>query len=168
MKTITITKADLDADNFYAASAELHVEGDLIVEPNLGCVCSKKGVSATLSIIAQAGSGIKAGSGIEAGTFVFSFQFYVRAKWIETQSLPFWREYWAEMSPLKPFAVEIRKESNCWNSLRALVSPEQAKEICAWEGWHPLLRAHLEMFFGLKKRVTLDDEKKKEGSPLPG
>ncbi len=71
MKTIKITKGDLDKDNYYKEEnigtyieyADCSVE----IEANLGYVRFKKGVYVNGSIIAQAGSGIEAGWGIEAG-----------------------------------------------------------------------------------------------------
>jgi hypothetical protein len=57
------------------------------------------------------------------------------------------------MPPLKKWHAQILDESKCWDDLRAIATREEAADICAWEGWHPILKAQLEMFFGLKKRV---------------
>jgi len=97
----------------------------------------------------KAGGYIKAGYSIEAGGYIFSFVFFVSAKKIITRILPFWRQYWAEMPPLKQWKTEILNESRCWGDLQQLIKPH-SKEICAWEGWHWILRAQLEMFFELK------------------
>lgn len=177
MNTTKITKANLDADNFYTATS-LDIEGNLEIDSALGWVKFKGFLKATGYIFAKAGSGIEAGKGIEAGfgikagygieagygikagkgikaLFVFSFSFEIKAKWVATSLLPFWRNFWAEMEPLKEFKTDILNEDNCWGNLRKLIDDKKAKEICAWSGWHPILRAHLEMFFKLKKRVEL-------------
>ena len=200
MKTKQITKSDLDAYNYYAASDSLEFDGNIEVESLLGWVRFRGSVSATGSVVTKAGSGIEAGLGIKAGLgieagwgikagwgieaglgieagwgikagegieagegikakFVFSFQFKVQSKWIATLYLPFWRAFWAEMPPLKDFRDAIMDESKCWDALRSLVSEKKANEICAWDGWHPLLRAQLEMFFRLKDRVELPASK---------
>ena len=103
----------------------------------------------------EAGWGIEAGEGISAA-YVFSFQFSVNSKWLVTTRLPFWREFYAEMPPMKEFSTEIRNEDNCWRDLKAKVTKEKAEEICKWEGWHPILRAQLEMFFELKSKVFIE------------
>jgi hypothetical protein len=32
-----------------------------------------------------------------------------------------------------------------------MLSREEAEEVCAWNGWHWILKIQLEMFFGLKE-----------------
>ena len=93
---------------------------------------------------------IEAGESIEAGWYVFSFRFSVSAKVISTKRLPFWREFWAEMPPLAKYRDVILNESNCWADLKR-IGQEDADEICAWEGWHWLLRGQLECLFGLRE-----------------
>ena len=71
MKTLKITKADLDSDNRYKKGfigkwnelEDISVE----IEENLGYVVFEKGIYVNGSIVAQAGSGISAGYGISAG-----------------------------------------------------------------------------------------------------
>jgi len=36
-------------------------------------------------------------------------------------------------------------------------SGAEAREICAWEGWHPHYRWQLEMFFGLKDEHIMEE-----------
>lgn len=55
------------------------------------------------------------------------------------------------MPVLSKYREAILNEKNCWVNLKSLISKEEAAEICAWEGWHPVLKWHLEMFFELKK-----------------
>jgi len=64
------------------------------------------------------------------------------------------------MKPLKGWKDAILEESKCWTDLRKLVSDEEAEKICAWDGWHPHHRWHLEMFFGLKQCIELKTERK--------
>lgn len=73
-----------------------------------------------------------------------------------TNILPYWRDYWAEMVPLKKWKVEILSDL-CWDELRKLPTEEETKKICEWDGWHPILRVHLEMFFRIKKEGSLID-----------
>ena len=71
MKTITITKKDLDKDNFYKepeiGTWDNYENVSVVIEENLGYVRFKKGVYVNGSVLAEAGSGIEAGEGIEAG-----------------------------------------------------------------------------------------------------
>lgn len=109
----------------------------------------------------KAGSWIKTNGGVEAAHeitaqerieagYVFSFQYEIDAEIVKTSILPFGREYWRRMKPLVRWEKEI--QIFCWDRLRELPTREEAEEICAWEGWHPVLRWHLEMFFGLKEQ----------------
>ena len=66
MEKIRITKADLNADNFYKEDY-IDFNGHIEIEENLGRVKFKKGIKAKGFIFIKAGSGIKAGRGIEAG-----------------------------------------------------------------------------------------------------
>ena len=52
------------------------------------------------------------------------------------------------MPPLKKWKDEILSDA-CWDDLRELMR-DDAEEICAWDGWHWIIKAQLEMFFGLK------------------
>ena len=105
---------------------------------------------------------IEAGGSIKAGGSIFSFQFSISAKFIVSKTLPFWRKYWAEMPPMKKWRDLILNESKCWDDYRKAVTKREAKKICAWDGWHPILRAQLEMFFGLKDKVELLKEGKEK------
>ena len=67
MSDVTITRADLDRDGYYADSESLAVDGNLTIEAGLGYVRFRAGVAVKGSIWAKAGSGIEAGSGIQAG-----------------------------------------------------------------------------------------------------
>ena len=97
----------------------------------------------------KAGGAIKTGGGIEAGGGIFSFTFAISAKWISSKILPFWRQYWAEMPPLKKWRKDILNHNNCWDKLRGLPTKDEALEICQWDGWHWILRGQLGCFFGL-------------------
>lgn len=70
MKTLKITKADLDENNEYKGGAigkwNGHEDTHVQIEANLGWV-KFKAIYVRGSIIALAGSGIKAGWGIKAG-----------------------------------------------------------------------------------------------------
>ena len=72
MKTITITKSDLDSENKYKKGfiGKWNEREDVSVEieGNLGWVVFEKGVYVNGSVVAEAGSGIKAGWGIKAGS----------------------------------------------------------------------------------------------------
>jgi len=72
MKTIYITKADLNKDNYYKEDGigfdGPDFDGSVEIAEGLGYVKFKKGVYVTGSIVAKAGSGIEAGEGIEAGS----------------------------------------------------------------------------------------------------
>ena len=109
----------------------------------------------------KAGGFIEAGGSIEAGGFIFSFVFDIQCKWFSTKTLPFWRKYWANMFPLRKWDRDILSEK-CWNELRKLPTKEEQKVICAWEGWHWILRGHLECFFGLKDKIYVEEVKNNE------
>jgi hypothetical protein len=67
MKTLIITKKDLDADNYYVGDKN-EFDGHIELEANLGWVRFKRSLKATGKIVAEAGTGIEAGWGIKAGT----------------------------------------------------------------------------------------------------
>lgn len=81
--------------------------------------------------------------------FIRSFNF---ATFIATKVVPFGRNYWAEMPPLKKIKYKILDESCCWDDLRNLPTDDEKKEICAWDGWHWILKGQLECFFGLREK----------------
>ena len=147
MKTTVVTETHASA---------VCVEGSLSFEPigDHGIITIDGSVSAA-SINIKAGWSIKAGGSIEAGGYVFSFTFSIVCKWFSTKRLPFWREFYAAMPPLKKWSQAIRDEGKCWNQLCTKISSEEAVEVCAWDGWHPLIRAQLEMFFRLKDKHVM-------------
>ena len=157
MKTIKIKDSE-ELEQYYDKSRNLiEIKGNLECDSDIVAKYSllvsgsiKSGVSI------KSGKSIKSGGSIESGGYIFSFQFEIKAKSAKSKILPFWREYWAAMPVLSRYRDAILNESNCWLNLKALVSKEEAAEICAWEGWHPILRWHLEMFFGLKKEHVFD------------
>ena len=72
MKTLKITQADLDKDNFYIGKEELSdyfkpFDGNIEIDGGLGYVKFKKSIVLSGDLIAKAGSGITAGSDITAG-----------------------------------------------------------------------------------------------------
>lgn len=71
MKTLKITKADLNADNEYVGGAigeyPNHADTNVEIEANLGWV-KFKAIYVKGYIVAKAGSGIEAGWGIKAGS----------------------------------------------------------------------------------------------------
>ena len=95
---------------------------------------------------------IEAKEYIEAGWYIYNFCFAIKCKYLTTSILPYCRDYWARMLPLKQHAEIILNTKNCWDEIRYKLLP-YAVEICAWEGWHPILAAQLQMFFKLKDRV---------------
>ena len=92
-----------------------------------------------------------AGGSIEAGGYIFSFLFSVSAKSITTKRLPFWRNFYADVPPMKRWRNKILDENLCWDDLKNLPTEKEVLSIIAWEGWHWIIRGHLECFFGLKK-----------------
>jgi hypothetical protein len=141
------------------------IEGDLIFDGNIefkdsGYVTGK--IEVTGSIVAggsiEAGRSIKAVGSIEAGGYIFSFFFEIICKKLITSRLPFCREYWAAQIPLKKYYKIIVDSSLHWNDYKEMVSAKEAKKICAWVGWHWILRAQLEMFFGIKKEYVVKKE----------
>ena len=100
------------------------------------------------SIFCKVGYSLKVGGSLKA-KYIFSFVFDIKCKKIKTTILPFYRNYWAEMPPLKKWHGAILDESNCWDDFKGMVTMEEAEEICSWDGWHWILRIQLEMFFGL-------------------
>jgi hypothetical protein len=138
-------------------SASLNIEstnGGIVSGCSIRCgnnIWSKDVISAVREIVADKTICVNAG-GISAAYVLSSHTFNVNAQWLKTTILPFHRNYWASQLPLQCYAKQILDCTYCWDSLRELIQPK-AKQICAWPGWHPLLRAQLEMFFGLKEKV---------------
>jgi hypothetical protein len=109
----------------------------------------------------KAGGYIKARGNIKAGGYIFSYMFNISAKVIISKLLPFGRHFWADMPPLKKWRSQILDKSKCWDDLRAMPTPDEANEICAWEGWHPILKCQLEMFFGLKEQCIWNEDEQR-------
>ena len=113
-------------------------------------IWANDGISANNRI--SAGRGIYAKQTI-SGLFVSSQTFDIKCEKLITSQLPFWRNFWAKQLPLKKWQNQILNDKNCWNDLKSIPTQQEKQEICAWEGWHPILKAQLEMFFGLKTEV---------------
>jgi hypothetical protein len=65
----------------------------------------------------------------------------------------------AEMKPFAKWKKVLLNTSNYYQDFRRLISTAEAKKICAWDGWHPHHRWHLEMFFGLKQCIEFKNGK---------
>jgi hypothetical protein len=76
MKTIKITKEDLDENNFYKYDGigrwDNYEDANLEIEEGLGIVRFKRGIYVSGSIVAKNNSGIKTNYGIEAGYLIES------------------------------------------------------------------------------------------------
>jgi hypothetical protein len=153
-----IAGGDVRAGGYLKACGHLIADGDLTAGGDL-----------------RAGEDLKAGGDVRAGVDViacgdltaggtidvqsiFCGTFNVKAKKIITHKLPFWRHYYADMKPLRKWRDEILNLDNCWDDFRQMVTKEEAEEICAWDGWHWLIRIQLEMFFGLRKEYVMEAE----------
>ena len=99
---------------------------------------------------------IRSDGDIKAGGYIFSSVFEISCKFIVTRTLPFWRSYYAAMPPLTKYAASILNTSKCWDTLRQEIMPD-AEPICAWDGWHPIIRAQLRMYFGFSTQETLPE-----------
>lgn len=103
----------------------------------------------------KVGRALKVGESLRVDTWlaaqsVESGHFSVRCSELRTSLMPLWREFYLPMPPLKKYEAVIREE--CWYEIREALKPD-AEGICAWEGWHPLIRAQLQMFLGLRESV---------------
>ena len=79
---LTITKADLDADNTYTGTADVNDwQGDIAISADLGWVKFTTSLRASGSIRAEAGAGIEAGWGIKAGAGIEA-GFQIVGKWV--------------------------------------------------------------------------------------
>ena len=67
MKTLRITKADLNERNEYTRSRDLEFEGHIEVEASLGWITVNGFIRAVGGLFVEAGSSIKAGGSIKAG-----------------------------------------------------------------------------------------------------
>ena len=108
----------------------------------------------------RSGGSIESGGSIRSGEYIFSFTFSIVAKYIITKTLPLGRYFWAEMPPLRKWKKEIQTIGLCWDDYRQMITRAEAEKICSWQGWHWILRAHLEMFLRLKKKYEIKKEEK--------
>ena len=108
----------------------------------------------------RSGGSIESGRYIKSGEYIFSLTFSIVAKYIITKTLPYGRSFWAEMLPLRKWKKEIQTIGVCWDEYRQMITKAEAEEICRWKGWHWILRAQLEMFFGLKEKYEIKKEEK--------
>jgi hypothetical protein len=60
------------------------------------------------------------------------------------------------MLPFKKWKKEILDINNCYNDFKNITTKEQAKKICAWNGWHWIVKIQLEMFFELKPEHVIE------------
>lgn len=91
---------------------------------------------------------------------VHSQNFEVKCKILKTLGLPFSKSFWVHQLPLLKWKEDIiNNDKTGWNSaefkkyIDELINLEEKEVICNWEGWHPLLRAQLQMFLGIKYEV---------------
>ena len=70
MKTLRITKADLNERNEYTRSRDLEFEGHIEVEASLGWITVNGFIRAVGGLFVEAGSSIEAGEYIEAGASI--------------------------------------------------------------------------------------------------
>ena len=136
----------------------LDSDGNCTIKGNLIAKCNVTN-TASLYVMGyiEADGYIKAGWYIEAGgyikaSYVLSLNFDITCKKLITKKVPFCRKYYAQMPPLKKYKDHILDPSMCWGSLRELLKPD-AKKIVKWNGWHPIVRAQIKMFFELCKEV---------------
>ena len=108
----------------------------------------------------ESGEYIESDGSIRSGEYIFSFTFSIVAKYIITKTLPLGRYFWAEMPPLRKWKKEIQTIGLCWDDYRQMITRAEAEKICSWQGWHWILRAHLEMFLRLKKKYEIKKEEK--------
>ena len=157
METIII-KTPSDLEEYINEEGNVQIEGHLKLECSVEinkCLIVKGSI--------EAGGYIEAGGHIKAGGYIFSFSFDISFReYLKSSTLPFYREFYAAMPPLKKYAKDILDESKCWDDYKRLITKEEAQKICAWDGWHWIIRVQLEMFFGLKERVTSVDIGNKE------
>ena len=158
--SIVTTEGSITAGGFIRADRHIKAGGFIRANRHIkagGFIETSEYVAAGGDIIANkyivTGEYIKADESIKTGwieaDWIFSFDNNVSAETISTDHLPAWRKFWAEMPPLRRWREQILDESICWNDFKAIPENE-AREICAWEGWHWILRGQLECFFGFK------------------
>ena len=131
------------------------IEGDFICPDENVYFDSAVEVSGKIEVkrlFTDAGESIKAGEYIKAGEWIFSFTFEIKCSTLSTKRLPFFREFYSDMPPLIKWRGEILSRK-CWDYYKNMLTKKEAEEVCAWEGWHWILKAQLEMFFGLKDEV---------------
>jgi len=139
------------------------------IESRWGDIAARGPIAARGNITARrditSGVTIESGGHIEAGGCVYSYWFSILAQSLRTKTLPFYKDFWADMPPLKKWREKILTTDNeyClpyWEDLKSLVTKTEAIKICSWDGWHWILRAHLEMLFGLKDKHEMKKEDK--------
>jgi hypothetical protein len=139
--------------NIYARCGVFCEEGSIVAGKN---IISGDSILAECDLLA--GGFIKAGGfiravNIKAGESVFTSTYEVKAMTLSTRSLPLSPSYFIEQPPFKRYREALDKELG-WGDLRSATFLER-NEICSWEGWHPLLRAQLRMFYGCEPRVEI-------------
>ena len=154
MKTITI-KTMAGLNRYTDLDGTVHVPGNLVAE----CSIDVRGYLSVDGSI-EAGSSIEARGYIEAGRYIKAGGYDIAATSISTKTLPYWRKYYADMPPLKKWRDKILDNNNCWHDLKLLPTKAEAKKICAWDGWHWIIRGQLECFFGLRESFSPPQEGK--------
>jgi len=100
------------------------------------------------------GEDIIIGGALIVKNYVHSGSWRIRCKKLITHGIKSADEYWAAMPPFKNYKHLFEDEYfYCEDLQNKIHDEEKIKEIVYWEGWHPIQRAQLEMFFGLRREV---------------
>lgn len=140
-------KGDVRAGGLFSVGG-IDIDGDVYV---LGDIVANSGaIQATGNIVAT--GRIATPAGLHARS-VSSLVHDVRCKYLETRELPMGPAFYAGVPPTAGkfatlMALPARDTlSEQWR--------EDAATLCAWDGWHALIRAQLRMYFGLSEREDL-------------
>ncbi|MDY6957614.1 MAG: hypothetical protein SVK08_00520 [Halobacteriota archaeon] len=155
MKTYTVKTPD-DLRQFedygkYYVPGNLELVGEFEIDKSVGvrgCIITNASILCRRSV--EAGWFVKAGSFVEAGEYVHSMSYDIRAKEIITHTLPYWREYYADMPVLKKYRKLILDGNTCWDDIReAIIDGGDAQRIYELDGWHWIIRGQIGCYLGL-------------------
>ena len=94
--------------------------------------------------------------------------YYKQKRWTSKKYLDFVRQQLCIIcgrSPVEAHHVktigsggdDIKNNNNYCYDLKNIPTKKEAIEICEWDGWHWILKGHLECFFGLKDSFSTPD-----------
>jgi len=133
---------------FYLGGLNVNVKGNLIVTDSVEVAYDLiVGKNASISEYLHAGTTVFVGGTLTA-KYIVSDHYDITCKELKTSEILPVTSYWAAFPPFNEWKNSLSNGEISCTRLRKMLNEEEMDKIISWEGWHPLQRAQLKMFFG--------------------